>query len=117
MDFRKLALAAAVLVAFSPTLASAAPEDAALSACVRAFADKITPAGVSAPAVKVAYPQKHVPGPITDYYARSFTFTMSAKNKKTGNQFAQATCTANSRGDVLAISTKADSNAATLALR
>ena len=116
MDFRSLALAASALVALSPAIASAAPEDAALSACVRAFADKITPAGASAPSVKVAYPQ-HVASPITDYYARSFTFTMSARNTKTGNQFAQATCQANSHGDILAISTKTDSKAATLASR
>ena len=115
MHLRTLSLAAALLVGLSPAIALAAPEDAALSACVRAFADKITPAGASAPAVRVAYP--HAASPITDYYARSFIFTMSAKNTKTGSQIAQATCKANTHGEILAISTKTDSAVAALASR
>jgi hypothetical protein len=117
MDFRKLSLAATALVALSPVLANAAPEDAALSACVRAFADKIMPAGADAPSVKVAYPQQHVASPILDYYARSFTFTMSAKNIKTGAEFAQATCEANIHGEILTLSTKSDPSVTTLAAR
>jgi hypothetical protein len=115
MDFRKLSLAAAALVTLAPVLASANPEDAALSSCVRAFADKINTPGAATPTVKIAYPQKHAGSSVADYYARNFTFTMSAR--KSGAEVAQATCQASAHGEVLSLVTSPQSLVATLAAR
>jgi hypothetical protein len=101
MNIRNLSLAFASIVAVSPLVASASPEDAALNACVKAFASSIAAPGASTPAFKLNYAQRHFVSPVTDYYAHSFTFTMKAQNPKTGLAFASATCSASLRGDVL----------------
>jgi hypothetical protein len=111
MDFRKLALATTATTAIaslSPTLCAADPSDAALSACVKAFAAKITTPGAETPAVRIDYPQRHAVGSVMDYYARNYTFTMSARRVKSGAEFAQATCLADSRGVVISFDTKLD---------
>src|SRR5271154_1569886 len=106
MDLRTIALATAAVAALSPAISAANPTDTAMSACVQAFAAKITPPGTETPAVKVAYPQQHAAAAtVMDYYARNYSFTMSARKVKSGAEFAQATCLADARGVVLSFHT------------
>lgn len=106
MDFRTIALATAAVAALSPAISAANPTDAAMSACVQAFAAKITVPGSETPAVRVNYAQHDAASPVLDYYARNFQFTMSARKVKSGTEFAQATCLADGRGVVLSFHTK-----------
>jgi hypothetical protein len=106
MDFRTIALATAAVAALSPAISAANPSDTAMSACVQAFAAKITPAGTDSPTVKVEYKQQHdAASSVMDYYARNYSFTMSARKVKSGTEFAQATCLADASGVVLSFHT------------
>ncbi len=117
MDFRKIALATAAIAALSPAISAANPTDAALSACVKAFAAKITTPGAELPAVKVDYRQREAASTVMDYYARNYSFTMSARKVQSGTEFAQATCLADDRGVVLSFHTKKVEDATKLAAR
>jgi hypothetical protein len=118
MNIRKLSLAIVTIAAISPIVASASPEEAALNACAKAFASSIAAPGAAAPAFKLNYAQQHFSSPVTDYYARSYTFTMKAQNPKTGTAFASATCSADTRGEVLEFaSTAKPTDSTTLASR
>jgi hypothetical protein len=63
------------------------------------------------------YAQRHFSSPITDYYARNYTFKMKAQSAKTGTAFASATCSADTHGDVLELTTTTLPTDATLASR
>jgi hypothetical protein len=117
MNIRNLSLAIITIAAISPVVASAAPEDAALNACAKAFAVSIGAPGATAPVYKLNYEQRHFVSPITEYYARNYTFQMKAQNAKTGTAFASATCSADTRGEVLELTSTATSTGATLAAR
>jgi hypothetical protein len=117
MNIRKLSLAIITIAAISPVVASAAPEDAALNACAKAFAIRLGAPGATAPAYKLNYSQRHFVSPVTDYYARNYTFTMKAQNAKTGTAFATATCSADTHGEVLELTSTATPTGATLAAR
>lgn len=118
MDFRKVALTTAALAALSPAISAANPTDTAMSACVQAFAAKITVPGAESPAVKVDYKQQSAPAStVMDYYARNYSFTMSARKVKSGTEFAQATCLADGRGVVLSFHTKKFEESTKLAAR
>jgi hypothetical protein len=117
MNIRKLSLAIITIAAISPVAAYAAPEDAALNACAKAFAMSIGAPGATAPVYKLNYAQRHFDSPITDYYARNYTFKMKAQNAKTGTAFASATCSADTHGDVLELTSTATPTGATLAAR
>lgn len=106
MDFRKIALTTAAVAALSPAICAANPTDTAMSACVQAFAAKITTPGAESPAVKVDYKQHEAASPVMDYYARNYQFTMSARKVKSGTEFAHATCLADARGVVLSFHSK-----------
>lgn len=117
MNIRKLSLAIVTIAAISPVVAFAAPEDAALNACAKAFAMSIAAPGATAPAYKLNYSQPHSGSPVTDYYSRNYTFNMKAQNSKTGTAFASATCSADTHGEVLELTSNATPTAATLASR
>jgi hypothetical protein len=117
MNIRKLSLAIIAIAAISPVVASAAPEDAALNACAKAFAVSIGAPGATVPAYKLNYSQRHLFSPVTDYYAHNYTFNMKAQNAKTGTAFASATCSADTHGDVLELTSIATPTGATLAGR
>ena len=106
MDFRTIALLTAAVAALSPAISAAHPSDTAMSACVQAFAAKITVPGTETPAVRVNYQQHEAASTVMDYYARNYQFTMSARKVKSGTEFAQATCLADARGVVLSFHTK-----------
>jgi hypothetical protein len=118
MNIRKLSLVIVTIAAIAPVIASASPEDAALNACVKAFANTIAAPGAAAPAFKLSYAQRHFVSPVTEYYARNYTFTMKAQNSRTGTAFASATCSADTRGSVLEFtSTAKPAESTTLAAR
>jgi hypothetical protein len=106
MDFRKIAFATAAVAALSPAISAANTTDTAMSACVQAFAAKITTPGTETPAVKVDFKPSAAASSVMDYYARNYSFTMSARKVKSGTEFAQATCLADARGVVLSFHSK-----------
>jgi hypothetical protein len=115
MDFRRIAILTAAAAVFLPALSHADSQDKALNACARAFATKISALG-SDPQYRVTLPPL-VSSPVTDYYAREFTFTMTARGVKSGAPLGEATCSATTQGRILAISFKPATGEATLASR
>ena len=115
MNIRKLSLAILSIAAIAPVVASASPEDVALNACAKAFASSIS-GGSSAPAYKVKYfDQKQSSTSVAGFYVRNYSFTMQAQDRKTGTALASATCSADTHGEVLALTPSV--NAQTLAAR
>jgi hypothetical protein len=103
MHIRKLALAAAVIAAIAPSLSNASPENAALNACARAFASSIASPGSAAPAFKVQYQGTRNAGVLADYYSPQYTFYLQAHDAKTGIALARATCSTDSHGTIMAL--------------
>ena len=117
MNLRKLSLAILTIAAIAPVVASASPEDVALKACAKAFASSIA-GGSSAPAFKLNYEQKHVVDTtVAGFYVRNYSFTMQAQDRKTGTALATATCSADTRGEVLALAPAIATANTTLAAR
>jgi hypothetical protein len=104
MSTRTLFLAAATLVALSPVIASASPERAALSSCVRAFAASLGAPGSTAPSVKVKLRGDQTATSMMDFYTREYTFELSANDPKTGLSVGRVSCEADSHGAVIALS-------------
>jgi hypothetical protein len=103
MNIRKLSLAILTIAAIAPVVASATPEDVALNACAKAFASSIA-GGSTTPAYKVKYfDQKATNTSVAGFYVRNYSFTMQAQDRKTGAALASATCSADTRGEVLAL--------------
>jgi hypothetical protein len=102
MTIRKVLLAAASIAAISPAISYAAPEDSALKACAQAFASSLS-SDSAPPAFKLKY-RADAPGALADYYSgNEYTFYLQANDPKTGSTLARATCSANTRGAVLAL--------------
>jgi hypothetical protein len=112
MCIRNLLLAAALGAAISPSISHASPEDAALNACVRAFASSLAAAGSSAPSYKLKYLGNRSAGALADYYHRDYTFNLLAHDSKTGAPLARATCSTDPHGNKVAL-TAAPLDAAT----
>jgi hypothetical protein len=103
MTIRKLLLAAASIAAICPAVSQAFPENTALNACAQAFATTLA-SGSAAPAIKLKYHHSESAGPLADYYSsREFTFYLQARDPKTGLTLARATCSADTRGNVLGL--------------
>lgn len=119
MKFRTLFFAAASIAALSPSLSHASPENAALDACVRAFAASMATPGSNAPTFKLKYLSSQPGSAIAEYYsAREHIFNLQARDPKTGATLARATCTADTRGTQVALTaTPLDEPQATLAAR
>ena len=116
MNIRKLSLAVVAIAACAPVLASASPEDVALHACAKAFAASVA-GGASAPAFKLNYDQKLGTDTIAGYYVRDYSFTMQARDPKTGATLASATCSASNRGAVLSLTPAGAATSVALASR
>jgi hypothetical protein len=115
MNIRKLSLTIITLAAIAPVVAFASPEDVALNACAKAFASSIA-GGSTAPAYSVKYfDQKQSSTSVAGFYVRNYSFTMQA-HTKTGTALASATCSADTRGEVLSM-TPAIAAPTTLAAR
>jgi len=116
MDIRKLSLAAAAIAAISPSLANANPETVALNACARAFASSVAAPGTAAPAYKVAYRGGESASALAAYYNRDYTFYLAARSPKTGATLARATCSADTNGKIVALTSEPSAtSSATLA--
>lgn len=102
MSIRKLLLAAASIAAISPAVSQASAENSALKACAQAFASSLASGSVK-PTYKLKY-HGEAPGALADYYkSHDFTFYLQANDPKTGLTLARATCSADTRGAVLAL--------------
>jgi len=119
MNVRHFALAAAAAAALSPALSQASPEKAALEACARAFAASLASPGAPVPAYKVVYGGTPSAGnSVSEFFARQYTFELHAESPKTGLPIARASCSADARGAVTALSPiPLDAMPATLAAR
>ena len=118
MHTRKILLAFAALAAISPSLSNASGQKNALNACVHAFASSIAAPGSAAPTFKLNYQGDQEEGPLASYYGRQFTFYLHARNAKTGLPIANATCSATTRGSIVALtSAPLDNEAPALAAR
>jgi hypothetical protein len=116
MNIRKLSLAILSIAAIAPVVASASPEDVALNACAKAFASTLA-GGSSAPTYKVKYfDQRQFNSSVAGFYVRNYSFTMQAQDRKSGTALASATCSADTRGEVLALTPSATAQT-TLAAR
>ena len=104
MNIRKFALAAAVAAALSPVIAGATPERDALNACAHAFASSLAPHGAAAPAFKLAYHGNEFSGSMMEFYNREYTFELHARDPKTGQQLARASCSTDIHGAVVELS-------------
>jgi hypothetical protein len=103
MILQKVALAALTIAALSPTVSNASPEKVSAKACASAFASSIAAPGASAPAYKLAF-RGTTGSALADFYPSDFTFTLEARDPKTGLPFARAVCSTDHRGNVTTIS-------------
>jgi hypothetical protein len=104
MNIRQIGLVLGLAAAVSPALALASPERASLAACAHAFAASMSAAsGEPAPKFKVAELYGDT-GTIGAFYAREYTFELTAHDAKTGAAVAKATCSASRNGTVTALS-------------
>jgi hypothetical protein len=103
MILRKIALAAVTVAALSPTVSNASPERISARACASAFASSIAAAGTSAPAYKLAF-RGSAGNALSDFYPSDYSFTLEARDPKTGLPIARALCSTDSRGNVTTIS-------------
>ncbi len=104
MNFRKISLLAASIAALSPAISNASAEKSALNACAQAFATSLASNGAPAPSYTVAYRGSEFSSSIVDFYNREFAFVMQASDPKTGSLVARASCSADIRGNVIALS-------------
>jgi hypothetical protein len=104
MKFQYFGLLAASIAAFAPATSNASPEKAALDACAHAFASSLAVPGAAAPAYKVAYRADRYVGTALEFYTREYTFDLYANDLKTGLPIARASCSTNSLGNVVALS-------------
>lgn len=102
MTIRKLLLTAAFIAVICPAVSQASPESTALNACAQAFATSLA-SGSGTPAFKLKYHSESA-GAWADFYgSHDFTFYLQAHDPKTGLTLASATCSADTRGTVLAL--------------
>ena len=103
MNLRKIALAVVTIATLSPTISNASPERISAKACASAFASSIAAPGASTPAYKLAF-RGTTGSALADFYPSDFTFTLEARDPKTGQPFARAVCSTDHRGNVTTIS-------------
>jgi hypothetical protein len=99
MKFRKIGAAIATIAALAPAISSASTEKAALDA----FASSLASPGAAAPSFKVAYHGGQYLGSAIDLYGRGYSFHLYAHNLKTGLAIAQASCSTDYHGAVVAL--------------
>ena len=103
MKFRHFALAAASIAALAPAISNASPEKAAMSACARAFASSLAAPGAAVPTFKVAYRDNRYDS-LLEFYVREYSFELHANDLKTGLPIARASCSTDSHGTVVSLS-------------
>jgi hypothetical protein len=104
MIARNIVLAAAALGALSPQLSRASTEAQSVRACARAFAESFSDRGTGARGYRLNYHGDAAGSMLSAYYPAEYSFALEAHAAKTGAIIARAVCTANSHGEVTAIS-------------
>jgi hypothetical protein len=104
MKLWKTALVAASIAALAPAISNASPEKDALNACARAFASSLAAPGAAVPSYKVSYRDNRFVGSMLEFYSREYSFEMHANDMKTGLPIARASCSADSHGAVVSLS-------------
>jgi hypothetical protein len=104
MNIRNIAFAIVTVAALAPAISQASPEKASVKACASAFANTVSTSAGTAPGYKLAY-RTSFGSALADFYPAEYTFTMDARDSKTGNVIAHAVCSADSRGTVTEITT------------
>jgi hypothetical protein len=118
MNMHTLLLGVASAAVFSTSISQASPENAALNACARAFAASMASPGSDTPSFKLKYLGSQPRSAFDDYYSgHQYTFSLQAQNPKTGLTLARATCTADTRGTRVALTSTPPEQEATLAAR
>jgi len=118
MNMHSLLLGVASAAVFSASIAHASPEDAALNACARAFAASLASPGSETPSFKLKYLGSQPRSTFDDYYSgHQYRFDLQAQNPKTGLTLARASCTADTRGARVALTSTPLEQEATLAAR
>jgi hypothetical protein len=102
MTFSKSAAALIAIAALSPAISNASPERVSVKACAAAFAASLAAPGTKVPGYKLDY-RPTFGSSLADFYPSEFTFTLEARDPKTGLAIARASCSADSRGAVTAI--------------
>jgi hypothetical protein len=69
------------------------------------------------PSFKLSYDHKVASDTFISYYVHDFSFTMQARDSKTGAALARATCSADTRGEVLSFTSEPSTATTTLAAR
>ncbi len=103
MFIRHIALAAVTAAALAPAVCIATPQRASAESCARAFASSISAPGAAVRGYKLKY-RGEFGGTLEDFYPTDFTFTMEARDPKSGAAIARAVCSTDSRGTVTGIS-------------
>src|SRR5712664_1855184 len=103
MNLRKIGLAAVTVATLSPAISNASPERMSAKACASAFASSIAAPGSSTPAYKLAF-RGTTGSALADFYPSDFSFTLEARDPKTGLAIARAVCSTDHRGNVTTIS-------------
>jgi hypothetical protein len=119
MNKRTLLAAAASAAVLSTSISHASTQNAALNACARAFAASLASPGSDTPSFKLKYLGSQPGSTFDDYYSgHEYRFDLQAQNPKTGLTLARATCTADTRGTRVALtSTPLDGQETILAAR
>lgn len=103
MSIRHIAFAAVAAAALAPAVSIATPQRASAESCARAFASSISAPGAAVRGYKLKY-RGEFAGSLADFYPTDYTFTMEARDSKSGAAIARAVCSINSRGEVTGIS-------------
>jgi hypothetical protein len=104
MTLSKSAAALITVAALSPAISHASPERASVNACAAAFAASLAAPGAKVPGYKIDY-RPTSESSLSIFFPSEFTFTLEARDPKTGLAIGRASCSVNSRGAVTVFST------------
>jgi hypothetical protein len=104
MSNSKAALALAFAAALSPAICNASSDSVAFDACVSAFEKSIAVPGTPLPLYKVMHRGVDALSPIEQYFARTYTYDLTANDPKSGAALARARCSTDGRGVVISLS-------------
>ena len=102
MNIRTISLAVLTVAALSPALSNASVERNSVNACASAFASSIASPGISS-GYKVDYRGGFAGSTVSAFYPSDVTYSLEARDPKTGAAFARATCSVDSRGKLQSI--------------
>lgn len=112
----QIILATAAVLSALPAAASTTSRSA--SACAKAFAEQVAAERHRAPSYRVDYVSPGAGSILSAYYSSRYTFDLHARDSKSGEAVAHATCVTNRSGEVISLHVDAvGAEAARLAAR